>query len=1388
MRIYRTTRRRLAGALAVLLAAGPSWAVTAPRHESTLKDRVVAPASLVATVVPEPLAKVEAELPPATRTDLARFRATAGSGWEIYVDRRSGGMALVEGRGIPWTGIASAADGAAKARAFVAEFPNLFQVAGSDLVLDEAASTAFGEGDAYRSVVFRQRIDGVEVEGARVIFRIAHGNLVQFGVDRIAPKTVTAGRSAAASLSFEGARSRLASHVGGLKGDDRVSGSAQPHWILEGAGDDTPYAGPIGQGWTPRLVYEVELERVGELGAWKARVDAERGDMLRFVDGNDYVSLVKGSVYTLTNCTDAINCVPGTATETRITMPFAAMNFVGGSCTGDACYSNSAGAFEYPPGAVAASTSLDGKYFRITDSCGPVSSAAAAPADLDLGTSDPNPPLNTNTDCQPATRTSPPETGVTSGGAGDTHAARNTFYHLNLIAQKARAYLPDNEWLKGVDGNGVIPVVANGPPACNAFWQGNAGGLFFLKNTPPPLSCNNTGEIPDVFLHEFGHGLDQNDGTGRAPESATGEAMGDTFALLQGQHSCLGPGLFLPIPTNVNWGNRAGYGTGSALCTGVRDLDYTRFCYHGTAAGCTASQDPDAPNGSRSGPTPPPNPPDAGTPARWNHMISGSPTSLADGQSNFYNCGGPETGGCAGPLSHGCHCESLIPSQANWDLAKGIIASRFGGNAYTSPQGPTEVSGWQYMDRLWYLTRDLATSAYSATGPAPAGTTNGCGIGNWFSTYRFVDDDNGNLADGTPHAHLIFAAFDRHAIACGSAADASNQGGGCGAPVAAATLSACGDEAPVQLSWTPSAGATEFRVLRNTLGCGFGFTPIATTGGGRTFYEDEDVAPGVPYYYTVQPVGESDSCYGFASNCVAVTPQACGATAASPPATVNLSTPAGNQVLVTWTASAGAGAYKVSRRIGTCASGGAFVPIANVTAPTTSFLDADSVNGGVQYAYRVATSSDSCSSCVSTASTCQTVTATGTCDQSPAFDGIETVVAATDGACALIPTWTAGSSLCGGALHYDVFRSTDPRFVPGPGNLITTGVTGTTYTDRDVLAGVRYYYAVRAVDGVGNADANVKRVGETGAGSLVPGTYIDSAGDAPPAKLTASPTADNTWAVRPADTANPSLHYATTATGNYPHASCMGLETNTVALGASPTLSFRTTYDMEPGWDGGYVEVSTESGGYSDWTKLDSITYPGVMGGPLGSPACGGEGFADGAPVFTGTLPVWQTFSGSLSAYANQRVRVRFLFSSDESTNGGGWQIDDVSVTNALVPVGACLQEVSAPGGPALRLAKRPDGDLDLIFQDLGATASSYNVYAGAIGSWYSHQSDVCHDTSSVPGAPGAGQRTLFAYSPPAGGAYFLVSASNSQAEGVLGFDGEGKAIPPPAASCGPTP
>lgn len=1252
----------LVAALLLLICVPVAHAAVVPQPEP-LHGLVMAPAGFVATPAPRELSLVQGELSAATLTEVSAFRSAAGPDWSFWIDRRSGAVALVEGQGIPWaSGNTTASALEAKARALISEYPNLFQVPASQLVLDTRSTRRFGDRGQFWNVAFNQVIDGVPVQGSFVVFRVSHGNLVQFGVNRAVPIS-----GAAPALTAAQAKTNLGQFLGGLLPDDAFLQDGALSWVLRGTADEVGYTGPIGGGWQPALVYQFLFTRAGSLGTWLALVDARTGEIVRFLDANDYVSVLKASALTEANCTDPANCVPGTAEELPVTLPNAKLEFVGGSCSGNGCYTNPAGAFTWPAGAVSATTTLQGKYFNFVDVCGPIAGTGLSPANPDLGTSDPL--ANVNTDCFPAHRESEPNSGLLTGGPGDTHSARTMYYHLNLINEKSRYYLPHNDWLKGVDGGDVVPNVAtNVPPACNAFWAGGENLFVFMRLTPG-LGCNNTGEVPVVGLHEFGHGLDQHDGTGNAPENATGEAMGDTFALLQGQEACFGSGFRLPNPTNP-WGNTAGYGdatTGSKsrLCTGVRELDYTRLCSRGTGPDCAAPRDPDAPNGSRSGLNPPANPPDAGTPARWNNLIETAPVGVADGRSNFYNCGPPEDDGCAGPLNHGCHCESQIASQANWDLAKQLISSEFGGDVYSQPAGPTEVSGWQYMDRLWYLTRDIAVSGYSATGPFPEGTTNGCTVTDWYSSYRFIDDDNGNLADGTPHADILFSAFDLHGIACGAAADPTNQGSGCPAPIAASTVGTCGSNAPVQLTWTPSAGTTQYRVLRNTLGCGFGFTPIGTAGGSRTYFEDSQVAPDVTYYYSIQPVGQNASCYGQVSNCVTVTPSACGASAVPAPAAVTLSNAGANAIQVGWTAAPGAGSYKILRKAGGCSSNSPEQAVGFVSG--TSFVDQDGIVGGQTYSYRVASAAGSCASCAGAASACQSITATGACDAPPAFAGVKSVTSAIDGQCRLNVNWDAATAGCGGTtVSYDVYRSTDPAFTPSAASRVATGVTGTTWSDRSVASGTRYTYVVRAVASNGNTEGNLARRTEAPAGQLTPGTFQDDAGDTVPVKLRG-------WSIRGSGLNNATKQYATSAAGNYPGNACLGMESDTIRLGASSALSFRSRYDMETGWDGGYVEVATEDSGFTNWTKLGSVNYPAVMGGPLGDPACGGPGFADGQPAFTGTslLDQWSSHSGSLSAYAGKAIRIRFLFSSDGSTEQGGWFVDDVKVTDAKL-AGPC--------------------------------------------------------------------------------------------------------------------
>lgn len=1269
-------------ALALLLSAHPAHAVREPLPDP-LHDAVVAPAGFVATPAPRPLAEVAGEIDPLTAASYQAFTADHGSGWRLFVDRRSAAAALAEGPGIPWSAGAGTtlADLELRARDLIRRYPGLFAAPSAQLVLDPAASGNFGEHGQLWSLTLRQEIGGVPVAGSAVVFRVGHGNLVQFGVARVLP----GGADLAAvtpALGPADAVAAVAAHVGGLLPDDELIEAGELLWVPRGTGDEVGWTGPVGTGWTPELVYRVAFLRPGSTATWTALVDAVTGEVLQFTDGTDYVNVIKASVYPTTNCAEPASCVPGSATEVPVTLPDADLTFSDGSNG----FSNSAGAFDYPPLGLTAVSTLQGRYFTTVDLCGPITiTGLGVQGDLDAGTTRLVPPP-LNTDCVPADSESEPGSDPITGGLGDTHAARAAYYHLNLINQKSRFYLPHNDWLRGADGSlGPSNLLTNGPPACNAFWQGGTQTLAFFRQTPG-LACNNTGEIAGVFLHEFGHGLDQHDGTGTAPESATGEAMGDTFALLQTQQSCVGSGFRLPDPLDPDWGSTAGYGSRSKLCSGVRDMDYSRYCRVGTGADCGPVADPDEVNGSRSGPEPPPEPAgEFGTPARWNHMLhTGITPGAADGKSNFYNCGGPETTGCAGPLDHGCHCESLIASQSNWDLAKALIQRTFGGDPYADPQGSTEVSGWQYMDRLWYLTRDLAISGYSVTGPFPDGMTNGCTATDWFSTYRFIDDDDGDLSNGTPHADLIFEAFDLHGTACGTATDPANQATGCPPPLPAPTLGAACGTAPVQLTWSPTAGATRYRVLRNTLGCGFGFTPVAEVGGSRDYFEDAEVAPGVAYYYSVQPVGANASCYGFASNCVAITPDECAAPALPAPAGVTLDASVDNRIDVSWSAVAGAGSYKVLRRDGGCSSAEPERAVGFTGAGATAFSDADGIVGGRLYGYRVAASDASCASCTGAASACVEIEATGVCDLEPLFGGVRAVVSATDGTCALEVSWEAGTAQCGSGLTYEVHRSIDPGFAPGAGTLVASGIAGTGYTDFDVTGDERYFYIVRARDGFGNADANTVRRWEVPVGALSPGSFADDAGDTGEAALVAAFDQASPWAVRADDATggNPSRAYATSAAGNYADNVCGALESPTLRLGADPTLTFRTRYDIEQGWDGGIVQVATEATGFSDWTRLDSVPYPGVMSGPLGDPACGIPELNDLEPVFTGTSVAYEGLSATLAGYAGQTVRLRFLFSSDPATNQAGWFLDDLGVDDVRVG-GACTP---APGGTCRRI------------------------------------------------------------------------------------------------------
>ena len=107
-------------------------------------------------------------------------------------------------------------------------------------------------------------------------------------------------------------------------------------------------------------------------------------------------------------------------------------------------------------------------------------------------------------------------------------------------------------------------------------------------------------------------------------------------------------------------------------------------------------------------------------------------------------------------------------------------------------------------------------------------------------------------------------------------------------------------------------------------------------------------------------------------------------------------------------------------------------------------------------------------------------------------------------------------------------------------------------------------------------------------------------------------------------------------TGNYGNNVTRTLQlTNPISLQniINPTLSFKTIYALESGYDFVYVQASNNA---SNWIDLDSLT---------------------------GSLSSWTTLSYSLSQFAGQNIYIRFKLTSDYGVNADGIYIDDINVS-----------------------------------------------------------------------------------------------------------------------------
>ena len=394
----------------------------------------------------------------------------------------------------------------------------------------------------------------------------------------------------------------------------------------------------------------------------------------------------------------------------------------------------------------------------------------------------------------------------------------------------------------------------------------------------------------------------------------------------------------------------------------------------------------------------------------------------------------------------------------------------------------------------------------------------------------------------------------------------------------------------------------------------------------------------------------------------------------SAPATPTALTATGSgsqQVSLGWTGSGTSGAiWNVERAQGGC--GGAFASVARgVTTPT--FTDTG-VSGQVTYGYRVVETTAN-GQCASLASTCVEVQTTGACIAPPLFNGVASITRPNTPSCRLDLGWNAATPACGGPASYSVYRGDSAGFAPAAGNRIASGVNGISYADTSVVGGANRYYVVRAVDASnGVEDGNGIELSGLATGPLQDGTFASGAEPGEPpfdtsgagiAIEAANAPEHAGWHTSTTRKRNGAQSFWSTTANNL----CVSLVSQNLNLtaGQTPQLSFWSAWDIEAGWDGGVVEVSTDNG--TNWTRLTPTGgYPSTI--TNGGAICG---IAQGSGAFTGTnhLTTWTESQINLSAYAGQTVQLRWLYRTDPATAGQGWFVDDIALTHAQVP-GAC--------------------------------------------------------------------------------------------------------------------
>jgi photosystem II stability/assembly factor-like uncharacterized protein len=338
----------------------------------------------------------------------------------------------------------------------------------------------------------------------------------------------------------------------------------------------------------------------------------------------------------------------------------------------------------------------------------------------------------------------------------------------------------------------------------------------------------------------------------------------------------------------------------------------------------------------------------------------------------------------------------------------------------------------------------------------------------------------------------------------------------------------------------------------------------------------------------------------------------------------------------------------------------------------------------------------------------------GACAIPPEFAGLRSAEPVLDGAaCVVDLQWPPAASTCPQApsVSYNIYRSQDPLFAPGAGSLLQAGLGSTAFRDLSVTPGRAYFYIVRAEDGQtvfrgpangGKEDPNLEKKWATPGNPFSAGEFFDDGGD-----TTAWLEPDDGWSIQECGNSTPggrySYHSSRPDSEYYLPNTCAVLMTpEMVVTDAGSVLSYQASYNLEEGWDGVVVEISTDGG--ASWMPLPPDSgYPGALTETLGN-ACN---LPRDEPAFTGppgngAATPFALFQSGLGAYMGQTVRIRWMLTTDPGLEFRGFDLDDVRITSVAAP--------AAPAMGNVLKARKESGEPRFLWEDV-AGADGYKVY-----------------------------------------------------------------------------